>query len=58
MKEADEEDSSEEESDSDLDVVYDDRVLGDKIIQVTETPSNANRAQRNDLEDDLDIDAI
>lgn len=61
LKEADEEDSSEEdEDDSDLDVVYDDRVIGDKIIQVTETPSKVNQQQKKDLEneDDLDIDAI
>lgn len=63
LQEAEEENSSEEdEEDSDIDVVYDDRVLGDKI-QVRETtppPSKhtTNSQLKKELEDELDIDAI
>lgn len=63
LQEAEEENSSEEdENDSDIDVVYDDRVLGDKIqvldtTPATKTNSNNNQSKK-DLDDELDIDAI
>ena len=52
LKEADEEESSEDEANSDLEVVYDDRAPhGNSTVTTTgSTKTNA--------EDDLDIDAI
>ena len=65
LKEADEEDSSEEdEGDSDIDVVYDDRMIGDKIQVIDETTTTTTNTKSTNAsltkkeEDELDIDAI
>jgi len=63
LQEAEEEseNSSEEEEDSDIDVVYDDRVLGDKIqVRETSPPPASKQTQqpKKDADDELDIDAI
>lgn len=61
MKEAEEEESSEEDEDEEenIEVVYDDRVIGTKIEDVPkESPTKEAAPKPVAAEDDIDIDAI
>lgn len=55
LREADEE-SSEEEDDSDLEIEYNDRISGSTLRN--EKPAPAKKSANNEEEDDLDIDDI
>jgi len=58
LKEAEEEESDEsDDEEENIEVVYDDRVIGTKIEEIKEKPSPA-KALVKPSEDDLDIDAI